>query len=78
MTEPSNPLRIDPQTDLPLPDPFPDYVVCPYCGELEVEVYCYEATARCHSCGREFRHERPQGCGTFPFCKRGQESKPDK
>ena len=42
---PPNPLRIDPSTGLPLPDPFPDYVRCPHCGEAEVEVWCYRAHA---------------------------------
>jgi transcription elongation factor Elf1 len=73
MADTSNSLRIDPKTGLPLPDPFPEYVVCPNCGELEVEVYCYQETAHCRSCGHEFMHQRPTGCGTFPFCKRGQE-----
>jgi hypothetical protein len=65
-----NPLRIDPATGLPLPDPFPEYVCCPECGEAEVEVYCFEAEARCHNCGTVFAHARPPGCGTYPFCKR--------
>lgn len=71
MAEIQNPLRIDPETGLPLPDPFPEYVTCPLCGEAEVEVYCYQPVAHCHACGREFDHARPSGCGTFPYCKRG-------
>jgi hypothetical protein len=67
-----NPLRIDPATQLPLPDPFPEYVRCPHCGEPEVEVYCYQAQATCHNCGRGFAHARPPGCGTYPYCQRGQ------
>ena len=42
--------------------PFPDYVVCPNCGELEVEVWCYESIARCHACGHEFTHPVPREC----------------
>lgn len=67
-----NPFRIDPVTGLPLPDPFPEYVHCPHCGEAEVEVYCYEEEARCHNCDKAFPHARPPGCGSFPFCKRGR------
>jgi hypothetical protein len=67
-----NPLRIDPATGLPLPDPFPDYVRCPHCGEAEVEVWCYQDEARCHNCGQTIAHPRPPGCGTYPFCKRGE------
>jgi hypothetical protein len=61
---PPNPLRIDPVTKLPLPDPVPEYVPCPHCGEAEVEVYCYQAEATCHNCGRTVSHARPPGCGT--------------
>ena len=42
--------------------PFPDYVVCPQCGELEVEVWCYEPTAVCHACGHVFNHPLPSEC----------------
>jgi hypothetical protein len=70
-TPPPNPLRIDPATGLPLPDPFPEYVVCPHCGEAEVEAWCYQEEVVCHNCGRTLAHVRPPGCGTFPFCKRG-------
>ena len=76
MAEPSqptpNPLRIDPGTQLPLPDPFPEYVRCPHCGEPEVEVYCYQAEAICHNCGKASPHARPPGCGTYPYCQRGE------
>lgn len=68
-----NALRVDPVTGLPLPDPFPEYVQCPHCGEKEVEVFCYQTTATCHNCGKEFPHTPPPKCGTFPFCKRGEE-----
>lgn len=66
-----NPARVDPATGLALPDPFPEYVSCPACGEAEVEVFCYQSEARCHNCGHVFPHARPPGCGTYPFCKRG-------
>jgi len=42
--------------------PYPDYVECPHCGEPEVEVWCNEATARCHNCGRTFDHPLPAEC----------------
>jgi hypothetical protein len=44
------------------PHPFPDYVPCPHCGELEVEVWCYDGAARCHACGQTFQHLLPQVC----------------
>ncbi len=47
--------------------PYPDYVTCPHCGEPEVEVWCYETTARCHNCGQTFDHPLPPGCG--PDCQ---------
>jgi hypothetical protein len=42
--------------ELPLPDPYPDYVACPACGEPEVEVWCYEAGIQCHACGAWITH----------------------
>jgi hypothetical protein len=66
-----NPNRIDPVTGLALPDPFPEYLACPACGEAEVEVFCYQTEAKCHNCGHVFPHPQPPGCGTFPYCKRG-------
>jgi transcription elongation factor Elf1 len=42
--------------------PYPDYVVCPHCGEPEVEVWCYDPTAQCHACGRTFQHALPVKC----------------
>jgi transcription elongation factor Elf1 len=54
---------------LPLPDPFPDYVPCPHCGELEVEVWCYQREATCHRCGKRFRHEVPNCFGTSERCR---------
>ncbi len=74
MADLRTPLRIDSQTGLPLPDPFPEYLTCPHCGEPEVEVFCYQPMAHCHACGCEFEHPRPPGCGTFAFCKREAES----
>ncbi len=72
----SNPLRIDPATHLPLPDPFPEYVRCPHCGEPEVEVYCFQTEAICHNCGQTITHARPPGCGTYPYCQRGEAPAP--
>ncbi|MEK7328757.1 MAG: hypothetical protein AAB217_26225 [Chloroflexota bacterium] len=68
----ANQKRIDPATGLPLPDPFPEYIHCPHCGEAEVEVFCYQTSVKCHNCGQEIPHARPPGCGTYPFCKRGE------
>ncbi len=45
-----------------LQQPFPDYVMCPHCGEPEVEVWCYDPSARCHACGQTFLHALPQEC----------------
>jgi hypothetical protein len=69
---PVDPRRIDPASGLPLSDPFPEYVRCPHCGEEEVEVFCYQTGVRCHNCGGLIAHTPPPGCGTYPFCKRGQ------
>jgi hypothetical protein len=57
---------------MPMPDvqrPFPDYVNCPYCDEPEVEVWCYDATAHCHACDRDFQHALPAECAGQ--CDRG-------
>lgn len=53
---PARPAR----SDLParLTCPYPDYVVCPACGELEVEVWCYAEGVRCHACGSGIPHAR--------------------
>lgn len=67
----ANPLRIDPATGLPLPDPFPEYVTCPHCGEVEVEAWCYQLEVRCHRCGQLMPHTPPPTCGQLPYCKRG-------
>jgi len=53
---------------LPLPDPYPEYITCPVCGELEVEIWCYEESARCHACGSSIRHARPACFGKSPLC----------
>ncbi len=45
--------------------PFPDYVPCPFCGEPEIEVWCYERMARCHNCGRAFAHAVDPQCGRY-------------
>ncbi|HEY4687957.1 MAG TPA: hypothetical protein VIK33_01505 [Anaerolineae bacterium] len=47
------------ESGLPLPDPFPEYVACPHCGEAEVEVWCYQAGVHCHTCGGWIDHARP-------------------
>ena len=41
---------------------FPDYVMCPHCGEPEVEVWCYVTLAYCHACGQTFDHALPPAC----------------
>ncbi len=53
---------------LPLPDPYPDYVTCPHCGEPEVEVWCYMSGVRCHNCGEWIAHETPACKGKSPAC----------
>ena len=30
--------RLDPDSGLPLPNPYPEYLPCPLCGEPEIEV----------------------------------------
>lgn len=54
--------------DLPLPDPFPEYLTCPFCGELEVEVWCYQDGVKCHNCGEWLTHPRPE-CFGSPGCR---------
>jgi len=54
---------------LPLPDPFPDYVTCPQCGELEVEVWCFQVQVRCHHCGQWFTHTPPACFGSSDLCR---------
>ena len=60
--------------DLPLPDPYPEYLACPYCGEPEVEIYCYLAGAHCHACGGWVEHTRPPCFGSEHCC--GLQSEP--
>jgi len=55
--------------DLPLPDPFPDYLACPHCGEPEVEVWCYQIQAQCHRCGGWFDHVPFDDCKIGPACQ---------
>lgn len=69
--EQPRPDRIDPASGLALPDPFPEYLTCPQCGEAEIEVFCYQTEARCHNCGTLIPHAAPPGCGTYPYCRRG-------
>ncbi|MBM4423910.1 MAG: hypothetical protein FJ030_11020 [Chloroflexi bacterium] len=40
--------------------PYPDYVTCPRCGELEVEVWSHEKAGRCHRCGQTFEYPLPR------------------
>lgn len=54
---------------LPLPDPFPEYLTCPHCGEPEVEVWCYQTQVRCHSCEQWFAHAPPACRGTTAICR---------
>jgi hypothetical protein len=53
---------------LPLPDPYPEYLVCPHCGEPEVEVWCYQESGPCHNCGKMVEKARPSCFGTSPLC----------
>lgn len=55
--------------DLPLPDPFPEYLTCPHCGEPEVEVWCYQTQAQCHRCGGWFEHAPYSQCKIGPTCQ---------
>lgn len=57
------------RTGLPLPDPFPDYVQCPHCGEPEVEVWCYQKRVCCHNCGHWIAHEPAVCRGTSAVCR---------
>lgn len=50
----------DEERGISLPDPYPDYITCPQCGELEVEVWCYETKAQCHNCGKWIDHTLEQ------------------
>lgn len=57
------------RASLPLPDPYPDYVTCPHCGEPEVEVWCYMRRVRCHNCGGWIEHETPACLGNSAVCQ---------
>lgn len=57
------------QRHLPLPDPYPDYIACPRCGEPEVEVWCYQRRARCHNCGAWLPHTPAVCRGTSAVCR---------
>jgi hypothetical protein len=65
----SDSARLDPRTGLPLPDPYPDYITCPKCGEREVEVWCYQTRVRCHNCGAWIPHEPAICRGTSAICR---------
>jgi hypothetical protein len=60
----------DPESGLPLTDPFPEYLTCPHCGEPEVETWCFQEQVRCHHCGEWFRHCPPQDCQKLPGCQK--------
>jgi hypothetical protein len=64
---PNRPNRGDSgKAELALPAPYPDYIACPHCGELEVEIWCNEDGAYCHACSRWIEHEIPPDCVTGP------------
>jgi hypothetical protein len=52
-------------------------VTCPHCGEPEVEVWCYESTARCHNCGGWIERHPQANCRIYSSClKRGNRIAP--
>ncbi len=55
--------------DMPLPDPFPEYLTCPHCGEPEIEVWCYQTQVTCHHCGKQFSHTPPLCLGNSSICQ---------
>jgi len=57
------------EPSLPLPDPFPEYVDCPHCGEPEVEIWCYQLRAQCHVCGEWIAHQPPPCFGCQKECR---------
>jgi hypothetical protein len=61
--------RLEARTGLPLPDPYPEYLACPHCGEPEVEVWCYQTRVRCHRCGSWLTHHAPTCRGTAVICR---------
>ena len=70
-SERSGTFLIDSTTGLRLPDPYPEYLACPHCGEPEVEVWCYQRRVRCHNCGEWIDHNPSQDCNIHPFCQGG-------
>jgi len=70
-TGPASGLANEPATSgsaLPLPHPFPDYMTCPYCGEPEVEIWCYQAAAQCYNCGGWIRNKSEINCRNAASC----------
>ena len=67
-----------PRTD----KPYPDYVTCPHCGELEVEVWSNQKQGRCHNCGQVFEYPLPTKDPLKPAAdtpaEQPDESQPDK
>lgn len=61
--------------DLPLTDPFPEYLVCPQCGEQEVEVWCYQTEVTCHQCGHVFPHTPPPCYGQREICRMAEKKR---
>lgn len=61
--------RPETRPSLPLPDPYPDYIACPHCGEREVEVWCYQKRVRCHQCGVWIAHTPATCRGTSAACQ---------
>lgn len=57
------------EPDLPLPDPFPEYITCTHCGEPEVEVWCYQARVQCHACGGWMDHALAGCFGMSTMCQ---------
>ncbi len=56
----------------PLPEPFPEYLLCPHCGEPEVEVWCYQDGVNCHQCGKWIPHALPSRLGSSPLCRQAE------
>ena len=50
------------EEEMIFPVPFPEYLVCPNCGEPEVEIWCNEKGGTCHACGKWISHEIPRNC----------------
>lgn len=62
-------LHLEPTSGLPLPDPYPDYLPCPYCGEPAIEVWCYQSRVQCHNCGGWVGYSPPSSCPGSLFCE---------